>query len=222
MKKIPLILTLALFVVASCSKKEAENNTTTTPSTSTPSNSIGGDGNLSSNAVGYSYYCSTNMSGVTASSVTVTSHDGNGLVTIRIKAKIPTSGNTLTDLVPSSYVDASGNVDITGKFKNTSEGILDYTNSDGAPFVVVNYNSNVGDKYVLNKSNGQTITRTVTYKSTTDDYPYGFLNIKVIKVEQDSRISGIKKIVYIANHKYGLVGIEFYMEDGTTKKLSVS
>lgn len=222
MKKIPVLMLLTFVIVMSCSKKETDDNTNTTPTTSTSSNSIGGDGNLTSNAVGYSYYCSTNMTGVTATSVTVTSHDGTGLVTLSIKGKIPTTGNSLTDLVPSSYVDASGNIDITGKFKNTSEGILDYTNSDGAPFVVVNYNSNVGDKYILNKSNGQTITRTVTYKSTTDDYPYGLMNIKVIKVEQDSRISGIKKIVYIANHKYGLVGIEFYMEDGTTKKLNVS
>jgi hypothetical protein len=220
MKKIPLLLFAGLIITGSCSKKDSDA-TTSTPSTSTSSNSIGGDGNLTANAVGYNYTCSTDMTGVTASSVTVTSNDGNGLVTVHIKAKVPTSGNTLASLIPSSYKDASGNVDITGKFKNTAEGILDYTNSDGSPLVIVNYSSNVGDKYVLNKSNGQTITRTVTYKSTNDEYPYGLMLIKVMKVEQDSRISGIKKIEYIANHKYGLVAVVFYMEDGTTKKVSV-
>ena len=221
MKKIPVFLFAGLLLTAACSKKDSDNSTSTTPSTSTSSSSIGGDGNLTNNSVGYAYTCTSDIAGVTASSVTVTSHDGNGLVTLRVKAKVPTSGNSLTSLIPSSYVDASGNVDVTGKYKNTTEGILDYTNSDGAPFVVVNYNSNVGDKYVLKKNNGQTITRTVTYKSTTDDYPYGLMNIKVMKVEQDSRISGIKKIEYVANHKFGLVAVLFYMEDGTTKKVSV-
>ncbi|MBS1772627.1 MAG: hypothetical protein JST82_07195 [Bacteroidetes bacterium] len=219
MKKTSFVFALLALFAISCSKKD--NSTTTTPTTTTSSNSIGGDGNLSTNVVGYNYTCTSDISGVSASSVSVTSHDGSGLVTIRIKAKVPTSGSTLANLIPSSYKDASGNVDVSGKYKNTSEGILDYTNSDSAPFVVVNYNSNVGDKYVLNKSNGQTITRTVTYKSETDDYAYGLMYIKVMKVEQDSRISGIKKIEYIANHKYGLVAIVFYMEDGTTKKVSI-
>jgi hypothetical protein len=164
MKKIPVFLFAGLLLTASCSKKDTDNSTSTTPSTSTSSSSIGGDGNLTNNSVGHAYTCTSDITGVTASSITVTSHDGNGLVTLRIKAKVPTSGNSLTSLIPSSYVDASGNVDVTGKYKNTTEGILDYTNSDGAPFVVVNYNSNVGDKYVLKKNNGQTITRTVTYK----------------------------------------------------------
>lgn len=218
MKRLPLLIAAGLLLTASCAKKD---ETTTTPSSTTSSSSIGGDGNLSTNAVGYNYTCNTDISGVTASSVTVTAHDGNGVVTMRIKGKVPTSGSSLTSLIPSAYKDASGNVDVTGKFKNTTEGILDYTNSDGAPFVVVNYNGNVGDKYTLKKSNGQTITRTIVSKSTTDDYPYGLMYIKVMKVEQDSRISGIKKIVYIANHKFGLVGIEFVMEDGTTKKMSI-
>ena len=151
----------------------------------------------------------------------MTNSDNSGLVTLNITGAIPTVGTALTNLIPASYKDAAGNLNVTGKFKNTSEGILDYTNSDSKPFVLVNYSSNVGDKYVLHKSNGQTITRTVTAKSTTDDYPYGMLMIKTMTVEQDSRISGISKIRYYANHKFGLVGIEFVMEDGTVTKLSI-
>lgn len=185
------------------------------------SDSIGGDGNLTTNAAGYTYSCYTDLPGATFSEVKVLTNDGTGVVTLSIKGHLPTASSTLTSLIPSAYKDSLGNISISGKFKNTSEGILDYTNSDNKPFVIINYSSNVGDKYVLKKSNGQTITRTVTQKSTTDDYPYGLMYIKTMTVEQDSRITGISKIRYIANHKFGLVGIEFVMEDGSVTKLSI-
>jgi hypothetical protein len=211
MKSIQLAFVAGLLLIASCKKEDKGS----------ASDTIGGDGNLATNAVGYKYSCYTNAPGVTASQVVVTNSDNSGLVTLNITGAIPTVGTALTNLIPASYKDAAGNLNVTGKFKNTSEGILDYTNSDSKPFVLVNYSSNVGDKYVLHKSNGQTITRTVTAKSTTDDYPYGMLMIKTMTVEQDSRISGISKIRYYANHKFGLVGIEFVMEDGTVTKLSI-
>lgn len=125
-------------------------------------------------------------------------------------------------MIPANLKDATGKLNTTVKYKNTSEGILDYTNKDGKPFVIVNYSSNVGDKYTLTKSDGNTITRTVTAKSETDDYPVsgGFMLIKTMKVEQDSRIPGVTKIVYITNHKFGLVAIQVFMDDGTSSKIS--
>jgi hypothetical protein len=100
---------------------------------------------------------------------------------------------------------------------------LDYTNKDGKPFVIVNYSSNVGDKYTLTKSDGTTITRTVTGKTEVDDYPVmgGFMFIKTMTIEQDSRIPGVNKIVYITNHKYALVAVVIYMNDGTSTKISL-
>ena len=89
--------------------------------------------------------------------------------------------------------------------------------------MIVNYSSSVGDKYVLTKSDGTTITRTVTANSTVDDYPVmgGTMLIKTMTVEQDSRIPGVNKIVYITNHKYALVAIVIYMNDGTSTKISL-
>lgn len=210
MRTLSIFLAAALLLTQACTKSSNSNS----------SDSIGGDGNLDANVVGFNYSCYSDIPGLTATQAKVTSND-NGVVTISIKGTLPTAGNTLTNLIPASYKDASGNLNVTGTFKNTTEGILDYTNSDNKPFVLVRYSSNVGDKYVLKKSNGQTITRTVTAKSTTDDYPWGLLLIKTITVEQDSRIPGISKICYIANHKFGLVGIQFVMEDGTTSKLTI-
>jgi hypothetical protein len=176
---------------------------------------VGGDTNLTMNAVGTTFnsYAKIGSTSYNAnSSITVTANNG-GVLTLQIKATLPSN---LAALVPASYKDASGKINTNIKIKNTSEGILDYNNADGKPFVIINYSSSVGDKYTLQKSNGNTITRTVTANSTVDDFPYGMMYIKTMTVEQDSRIPGIRKIIYKANHKYSLVQIQIVMEDGTT------
>lgn len=186
------------------------------------SNSLGGDGDLSMNTVGNEFFGSVNLGGVnfeTNESIKVVSNV-NGLLTLNVKSLLPVN-HPLTNLIPASLKDPQGNLDTQVKVKNTADGILDYTNSDGAPQVLVKYNASVGDKYILKKSNGQTITRTVTAKSTIDDYPYAFMYIKTVTVEQDSRIPGVKKIVYNANHKFGLVGVSIVMEDGTSNHITV-
>ena len=186
------------------------------------STDLGGDTNLTMNAVGTKV--STNVQvGSTSypASATVTSNV-NGVVTMDVKATLP-KNNSLVNLIPANLKDASGNLSTTAKYKNTSEGILDYTNKDGKPFVIVNYSSNVGDKYVLTKSDGTTITRTVTAKKEVDDYPVmgGSMLIKTMTVEQDSRIPGVSKIVFITNHHYDLVAVVVYMSDGTSTKISL-
>jgi hypothetical protein len=186
------------------------------------STEVGGDTNLTMNTVGTK--TTTNVQVGTTSypaSATVTSNVG-GVITVDLKATLP-KNNALVNLIPASMKDASGNLSTTSKYKNTSEGILDYTNKDGKPFVIVNYSSNVGDKYTLTKSDGTTITRTVTGKTEVDDYPVmgGFMFIKTMTIEQDSRIPGVNKIVYITNHKYALVAVVIYMNDGTSTKISL-
>ena len=192
------------------------------PDTKISSTDVGGDTNLTMNATGTKVSTSV-VVGSTAypASATITSNV-NGVITADIKATLP-KNNSLVNLIPANLKDASGNLSTTGKYKNTSEGILDYTNKDGKPFVIVNYSSSVGDKYVLTKSDGTTITRTVTANSTVDDYPVmgGTMLIKTMTVEQDSRIPGVNKIVYITNHKYALVAIVIYMNDGTSTKISL-
>ena len=186
------------------------------------STEVGGDTNLTMNTVGTKTTTNVQVGSTSyPASATVTSNV-NGVVTVDLRATLP-KNNALINLIPASMKDASGNLSTSSKYKNTSEGILDYTNKDGKPFVIVNYSSNVGDKYVLTKSDGTTITRTVTGKTEVDDYPVmgGFMNIKTMTIEQDSRIPGVNKIVYITNHKYALVAVVIYMNDGTSTKISL-
>jgi hypothetical protein len=179
------------------------------------STSIGGDGNLEMNKAGTTFYSyvkigSTNYNA--NSTISVLSND-NGVVTVQVKATLPAN---IAALIPAAYKDAAGKLNTTLKYKNTSEGILDYTVKDSQPFVLVNYSSSVGDQYILQKNDGTTITRTVTAKSTADDFPYGIMNIKTMTVEQSSNVPGLRKVIYKANHKYSLVQIQLLWDDGTT------
>jgi hypothetical protein len=144
---------------------------------------------------------------------------------VSVKDKISTfSGSAIVTsqairniLANSPMISISGNkVTATDvQFKNTSEGMESVAGLD--PGIIVKYNAKVGDTYTT-ESNRK---RTVKSVSTTDDYPYGFMLIKVIKVEEDTNAMGVKKITYWANHKWGLVSIEFEFDDGTTAKFPV-
>ena len=74
--------------------------------------------------------------------------------------------------------------------------------------IIVDYDSKVGDEYKT--SDG---VRTVTSKSTEDDYFWGGMLIKVMEVEETPNKFGVKKIVYQTNHKFGLVAVEFTFDD---------
>jgi hypothetical protein len=208
MKNIYLMIFAGL-VLASCDKLGKDDSSTLDGDTDIPMNSV--DNTLSASISFGSNY-------VYASADVVESNDG--IVTLNVYGTVP-EDFPLKDILPDEYVDASGNFDTEIQFKNTSEGILDYINADSKPFVLVKYDAKVGDKWECEKSDGSKITRKVTAKSTTDDYSYGFYLIKTITVEQDSRIPGVTKIVYNANHKFGLVGVDVYLEDGDVIHSSV-
>jgi hypothetical protein len=88
--------------------------------------------------------------------------------------------------------------------------------------VLVNYDSAVGDTYTTTTSGK---VRTVVSNSTEDDYPYGFYLIKTIQVEStlgnSGGIAGVNNITYIANHKFGMVGVKVDFEDGTSAKFPI-
>jgi hypothetical protein len=149
-------------------------------------------------------------------SITIT-ESTDGLVTLDIVIDLQNEPSLaqFNNMIPAEYKDSQGRINTQGKVKITSEGFLDYTNIDNEPHTLVKYNCKVGDTYKIEKSDGNTITRTVTQKSTEDDFSYGFYMIKTITVEQDSRIPGIQKIVYKFNHKFGLVAAEVVAEDGS-------
>jgi hypothetical protein len=72
------------------------------------------------------------------------------------------------------------------------------------------------------KRGANTITRKVVSKSTTDDYFWAWMMIKTSGVEETGRgIPGVSKIEYQTNHKFGLVAIKAYFEDGTSKIVSI-
>jgi len=205
---------LILFtVLISCSKKEEENQ-------DQDSSQLGGDPNIALNTVGNTFTQSIAIYGsyVQIESSAEIIQSENGVNTLKIIADLSQSYELeqINAMIPAQFKDNQGRLNVEARAKATSEGILDYTNMDEKPFLAVRYDAEVGDTYKLRKSNGTTITRIVTYKSEVDDFFWGLMLIKVIKVVQDSRIPGICDITYVFNHKYGLVAVEICTEDDET------
>jgi len=215
MKPISLLV-VVMFLLTSCDWFDSKSK-------SLDSSSIGGSSSIPVNTIGNTFSSSV-LIGTTPfasnSTISVTKVDADGIATVNIKAKLPNVPGA--GLIDAKFKDASGNLNYDMKVKMTDEGLLDYTNIDHKPFVLVRYDAAVGDKYTLDLSNGTTITRQVVSKSTTDDYAWGGMKIKTINIEQSSTVSGIKKIEYITNHKFSIVGVKFYMEDGTFLKIDLS
>jgi hypothetical protein len=106
-----------------------------------------------------------------------------------------------------------------GKVKITDKGIMNVYEEGN--LMLVKYDASVGDEYTL-KRGVNTIHRKVTAKSETDDYFWGWMLIKTIAIEETGRgIPGVSKVEYQTNHKFGLVGVKVYFEDGTTKSVGV-
>ena len=196
----------------------------------TGSEPIGGDTDLAISAVGNAIPTgSINLNGTyynVGSSLTVTANN-NGLTTLHLTADLSNAPalQTKVNAMAGSLAGVGGwvagflsggaiSTDI--KLRITSEGIQDFFNADKKQQTLVRYDAKVGDTYRTTLSDGSTITRTVTKVSTTDDFAYGLFMIKTIKVEQDSHLAGVRKFVYHANHRFGLVWVEAQMEDGTT------
>lgn len=134
-----------------------------------------------------------------------------------------TVNNTILKNLLSNFPELtiSGNTISTNnlKFKITKEGIE--FKSGARAGIWVKYNASIGDTYPIGSTGD---VRTVVAKSTTDDYPYGFWLIKVVKVEESNTFltnAGINKVTYIANHKFGLVGIKFTLSDNSEASFPV-
>lgn len=220
MKKLALLLCGGILLVVSFSSCDKIKNLFSSDDDSKQDpNVIAGDTNIPLGQVGNEFTPSGVKVGNNYYNVvqpmTVTKND-NGIVTVSIVADLSSIPEltSINNLIPSTLKDLSGKVNTEAQFKITSEGIQDVFNRDHKLHTIVKYDCNVGDQYKLTKSDGNIITRTVTAKSTTDDFPYGIMYIKTITIEQDSRVPGIKKFIYRANHKYGLVYVEVVPENG--------
>lgn len=150
-------------------------------------------------------------------SATMTKNEG-GLATFHVVADLSkdTRLKKWNDLLPATAKDASGKVSGDVKLRITADGVQDFFNKDGKQHTLVEYAAPVGKTWALTKSDGVTITRKVVARSDQDDFPYGLLLIKTLTVEQDSRIPGIKKFVYRANHRFGIVYVEVVADDGSS------
>lgn len=184
-------------------------------------NQLGGSGNIPIAQVGNTFGISPRIGDKTIDlneKIKITKNE-NGLVTMDVECDIPNIPELkpYIDKIPPSII-SNGKIKTQLKFKITNEGIQDFFNKDEKPHTLVKYNASVGDEYKLTKSDGKTITRKVIARSDVDDFPYGFFDIKTITIEQDSRIAGIKKFVFRANHKFGLVYLEAHMDDGSVLK----
>lgn len=115
----------------------------------------------------------------------------------------------------SLAVVSGNNVTIDGvKVKFTSEGIESIAPLEAG--IIANFSSTVGDTYPCGSGK-----RTVTAVSSTDDFAWGGMLIKVIKVEETPNKLGVKKIIYFSNHKWGLVAVEFTFDDNSVARFPV-
>ncbi len=192
----------------------------TTESNDDP-NSIGGEPDLTLGQVGNTFETGALRIGSNSydiDGVFEVISNNNGVVDIKVDAdlsQVPALA-AFNDFIPATMKDVNGKIKCNVQFKATTEGMQDNLNVDGKLHTLVKYNAKVGDQYQLKTSNGKTITRQVTERTDQDDFPYGFMLIKTIKVEQDSRIPGISKLIYRLNHKFGLVYVEIILEDGSS------
>lgn len=141
--------------------------------------------------------------------------DGVSIYAGSAVVKNPTIKNILSN-APECTVNGD-NVSATNiKFKSTTDGIESVSGLD--PGIIVKYDAEVGDTYPIGSTKKE---RKVVSRSTEDDYFYGFFLIKTIQVEEYPGKMGVDKITYWANHRFGLVGIEFKFDDGTTARFPV-
>ena len=123
-----------------------------------------------------------------------------------------------TDRFPGSFSVSGNTVEAQVKAKVTNEGAQVVFN-DGTKLTLVNYDASVGDKYTAKVGN-TTLVNEVVEKSTEDDFYWGGMYIKVIKVRYKSNSPGVTHVDHIYNHKFGLVGLDIYFEDGSVKYIS--
>ena len=112
----------------------------------------------------------------------------------------------------------SPEVVIEVNYRMTSDGIQEVRPGGNHTLNIVKYNAKVGDVYTLatRSSSDVSLRREVTKVSNDNDYAWNGMNIKTIQtVETGREIPGLGSITYVTNHKFGIVGVKFSLEDGT-------
>lgn len=208
MRNIAFIVSLLImFLLYSCSFFEKDEDV---PEKEEEEIHIGGQ-QSAMGQVGSEAFCYTTLAGVDSARARVVSFD-KGISTFTGEAIItdPVILNIISN-IPEFTIEGN-KVSVSDlKFVVSTEGVESMNPS--YPGIIVKYGSKVGDKYPV--KNG--IEREVIHKSTEEDYYFGWFIIKVIKVEESPcLIPGISKMVYIANHRFGIVGLEITYDDNTS------
>lgn len=125
-----------------------------------------------------------------------------------------------TNIFAGDFKITGNTIEATVNAKITDEG-AQVVFEDGTKLTLVKYDAKVGDKYTATVG-GVTLENEVTERSIEDDYFWGGLLIKVITVKYKSHTPGILYVEHVYNHKFGLVGIAVYLEDGSVKYAGVS
>lgn len=190
-------------------------------------NDLGGDVNITLNTIGNDFSPSVTLgdSYLTIRDTMYVTKNENGFITYKVWADL-SSYPALKAILPPSRLDGQGNLNTEIHLKVTSEGIQDYRLADSdwsKPFTIVKYDCSVGNSYSFTTKTGTAVTRTVTQKSTTDDFAYGFWLIKTNTTDEApvNDLPGVTGIKYITNHKYGLVQVVVHLANGTDLKITL-
>jgi hypothetical protein len=211
---VALLASLVLFA-GGCKK----NDTPSGP------NDLGGETNIPLTKVGSvtSFYTKFNGVNMPSGEMTVTSNN-NGIVKYHLVIDLKGRPDSafLASQTPPEYQDGNGNLMTDISLKITSEGIQDFSQSD-KPWTIVKYNDNVGATYPFTTDKGKNLVRTITEKTGVDEWPLGFYYIKTTKVEEINppNVTDADRIVYRANHKFGLVYAEVHFKNGNTASISL-
>ncbi len=215
MKIICSLLVAALLALSCTACKVNDSDSKDDP------NTLGGDANVSMGQVGNT----GSFGGVTIGTRNVTFpssfevlKNDNGVLTVKVTADLSKEPSlaAINKWIPASVKDSTGMISTQFKAKITADGMQTMFLGE-TPHTLVKYADAVGQQYSAKLNDGVTYTRTISGKSEVDDYPYGLYNIKTMTVEQtDTKLAGIKKIVFRLNHKFGLVNITFIADDGST------
>ncbi|MDX1642461.1 MAG: hypothetical protein R3220_12230 [Balneolaceae bacterium] len=145
--------------------------------------------------------------------------NSDGISTIEYTATI--SNPVLMDMVKAMPdVTVNGNqASVARRYRITTKGFQSVY--DEGNLTIMNYDAKPGDTYSM-KRNGTTLKRQVTKVSKEDEYPWGFMMIKTIHVEETGRnIPGVSKVEFVGNHRWGMVGMKVFFEDGSTQNMTI-
>ncbi len=175
-------------------------------------------------AVGNEIHTKAGQLGITDADIYVSKLE-NGISTFTCSGSTSNSKYIeLIKIIPSELFP--GTIEVTGNTVRATINVKITDNgsqlifNDGSKLNIVKYDAKVGDKYTT-KVGKYTLENEVIEKSTDDDYMWGGMLIKIIRVRSKSVIPGVSYVEHVYNHKFGFVGVAIHFEDGSVKYVGI-